>query len=271
MARVKQTSSTTKATKLTKSKGGAVVRRFAPNRVKKDGTPALAPRARNGRGAIREIRRYQGSVSRSAKAPKGKNEATMLLIAKSAIRKDVKKIIADNKDDARIQGGALKALHVAAEDFLTDIMTDVAWLTSYCRRSEARGTDVAVADWIATTKPKERNALTFPVQMPRPFSDRSGQPLVVAPKVAKKASDRRAHPQESKVVSPSKKLTSLAGKVQSSLKDKKKKLQKKLQKRIADEFVGVPSANATAGPPETEEFADEVEVEVETDELAVTV
>jgi histone H3/H4 len=139
---------------------------LARPKLKKDGTPAKKRRARSGRAALREILRLQGANrSKSHKAAKGKDEATMLLIPKSVVRKNILEVAQDFKSDLRFEKEAMKALHVALEDYGQTIMTDAAWISVLRGKKEGSHVEVAVAEYIQNTKPHERNAHTFPVNV----------------------------------------------------------------------------------------------------------
>lgn len=222
-----------------KSRGVAVPKGGTAARLKKDGTPFKPRRARNGRAAIREMMRLQGKTSsRSKKAPKGKDEATMLLIFKSTMRAEIKDAMRKLMPNARVQSKAYRALHVAVEDYVTDVFNEVAWIVPYCRRVEATSTDLVVAEWLLNTQHKERNAQTFPVAMPLPVSARGGDSRGTSRKKDPTLSVRRFQKiDDSSSESPRKSgLAAAAGKAKPSLKDrreKERKLKKKLQKQKA--------------------------------------
>lgn len=152
------------------SKKGALFGKAKPKegtRLKKNGEPCKQPRARNGRKALREIMMFQGTTRRSTMAPKKKDPATCLLFTKAGFEREVKKTTREiTNQPVRFQADAIKALQSASEAYLQQVFTEASWIGCYANRKSVNHCEVAIGNWVLSTQPYERNALTFPVEMP---------------------------------------------------------------------------------------------------------
>ena len=136
MARVKQTARRINGGKAPR-KGFKLAPGFRPQQA--TGGVKKPFKYRPGTKALKEIRRYQGSVQKYSK------DAVKLLIAKAPFARLVREIAQDFKPDLSFQASAIKALQEATEAYIVGLYEDTNLCAIHAKRVTLMPKDIHLA------------------------------------------------------------------------------------------------------------------------------